>query len=86
MIKRFGALTSSQDPNEIAQKVKGSILMFSSLIIFVAAQFFGLHLTANDVLSLATEISGVAGAIWVIYGSGLHLIAWFYRDRDPVAQ
>lgn len=75
-MKRYGALTSSQDPNEIANKVKGAIILASSLIIFIAARFFGITLTANDVVSLATEVSGIVGAVWFVYGSILHLVSW----------
>lgn len=80
-MKKYGALTSSQNPDEIANKVKGAILAFSSLIIFVAAQFFHIHLSANDILSLATELSGVVGAVWMIYGFVLHAITWFYHAK-----
>ncbi len=82
MNKKFGALSSSQDPSQIANKVKGLILGLSSLIIFVAAQFFNIHLSANDVISLATEISGVAGAVWMIYGFVLHGITLFYNWKN----
>lgn len=82
MQKKFGSLTSSQDPNEIANKVKGIVLMSSSVAIFVAARFIGIALTADDMVSLATEVSGIAGAVWAIYGSILHLITWFYQVRQ----
>ncbi len=80
--KRFGALTSSQDANEIANKVKGAILGFSSIIIFLAAQFFNIHLSANDIISLATELSAVAGAVWCLYGFALHGIKLFYDWKN----
>jgi len=79
--RRYGALTSSQDPNAIAQKVKGVILALSSIIIFAGARFFGIQLSASDMISLATEVGAVAGAVWAIYGSVLHLIAWYYKAR-----
>ena len=85
MTKRFGALTSSQDPNEIANKVKGAILALSSIIILVSGNLLNIKLTAGDVISLATEIGAVSGAVWAIYGSILHLIAWFYNREKPVA-
>ena len=82
MEKKYGSLTSSQNPNEIANKVKGAILLFSSIIIYIAAKVFGLTLSANDVISLATEIGAVSGAVWAIYGSALHLIAVFYKKDE----
>lgn len=71
-----GWLQSSQDPTAVANKVKGLILMASAGIIFVAAQFLHITLTANDVLSLATELGTIAGSIWAIYGAVLHLVTW----------
>lgn len=82
MTKRFGALTSSQDPNAIAQKVKGTILLASSLIIFFASRFLGITLTASDIVTLATELSGIAGAVWAVYGSVLHLVTLFAEVKE----
>lgn len=69
-------LQSSQDSTQVANKVKGAILAASSLIIFFGAQFFHIQLSANDVITLATEIGTLAGAIWAIYGCILHLTTW----------
>lgn len=75
-------LQSSQDPTEVANKVKGAILVASSLIIFGAAQFFHLTLSANDIVSLATELGAVAGAVWTIYGFVLHAITWLGKSKS----
>lgn len=78
----YGALQSSQDPTEVANKVKGAILMASSVIIFFAGRYFGITLTDTDILQLATELSGVAGAVWTIYGFILHLVTWLGTVRS----
>lgn len=78
----YGALASSQDPSQVANKVKGVILALASVIIFAASQFFGLHLTADDVATLATQVSAVAGAIWAVYGGVLHLVTWLGTVQD----
>ncbi len=70
-------LQSSQDPTAIANKVKGAILAFSFLIIFAAGQVLHITLTANDVLTLATELGSLAGAAWTIYGCILHLVTFW---------
>lgn len=70
-------LQSSQDPTQVANKVKGAILLASSAIIFFAAIFFHVTLSANDVLTLASELGMIAGAIYTIYGCILHLVTWF---------
>lgn len=80
--KLYGLLASSQDPSEIANKVKGVILAASSIIIFFAASLFHITLTATDVVGLSTEISGIAGAVWAIYGAILHLVTWFGTVRQ----
>lgn len=78
MEKRLaGFLQSSQDPTEVANKIKGVILAASSIIIFVAAQLFHITLNANDVITLSTEIGTLAGAVWAIYGCILHLVTWW---------
>lgn len=80
MQKKFGAITSSQNPEEIANTIKGMILAFSSIIILVASQLFHITLSANDVLSLASEAGSVAGAIWLLYGIGLKVLAYFFKQ------
>lgn len=82
MEKKYGALSSSQNPDEIANKVKGAILLASSVVIFFASKAFGLTLTAGDVTQLATEVGGVAGAVWMIYGVVLHLVSLFAQKKQ----
>lgn len=71
-----GFLQSSQDPAEVANKVKGLILTFSSAIILLAAAVFHVTLSANDLIQLATELGTLAGAVWTVYGCVLHLVTW----------
>lgn len=80
MQKKFGSITSSQDPEQIAQTVKGIVLGLSSVIILVATQFFHVTLSANDVLSLATEAGTIAGVILTLYGLVMKLLAWKFRQ------
>lgn len=77
--RKFGSITSSQNPEEIATRVKGIVLAMSSIIILVAGQFFNVHLSANDVISMATELGAVAGAVTTLYGAGLWLLAKFFK-------
>ena len=79
--RKFGALTSSQNPEELANRVKGIILGLSGLIIFLGSQFFGIELKPEDVMELATQLSVIAGAVWAIYGAGLALVAKFARQN-----
>lgn len=77
---KFGALTSSQNPEELATRVKGIVLAMSSILIFVAGQFFHVTLTANDILSLSTELGSIAGAIMTLYGAGLWVVSYFAKQ------
>lgn len=77
--RKFGAITSSTNPDEVAMKVKGAILAVSSIIIFLAAQFFHITLSANDIISLASEAGTVAGAIVIVYGVGMHILSYFFK-------
>ena len=70
-------LQSSQDSTQIANKVKGAVLLASSLIIFFASSFFHVQLAANDILTLATQLGAVAGAVWTIYGVVLNVLVYF---------
>lgn len=82
MAKKYGALTSSQNPEEIANKVKGLVLVSSSVVIFLASKLFGIELTVNDMTDVATSLGATGGAMWAVYGGILHLIAWFYKVRN----
>lgn len=84
MAKKYGVLTSSQNPEEIANKVKGAVLLSSSIVIFLVSKLSGIELTVNDMTDVATSLGAVAGAIWAIYGTILHLIAWFYEIKQRV--
>lgn len=89
MLRTF--LQSSQDNTQIANKIKGGILVFSSLIILTASQLFHVTLTANDVITLATEVSTLIGMIWMIFGSLLHLVTFLGTKKlqpgvDPIVE
>ena len=78
--RKFGALTSSIDPTQVATRVKGAILAGSSIIIFLAAALFHLTLSANDIITLATEVGAVSGAVMTLYGAGMWVIAKIYKQ------
>ena len=77
--KQFGAITSSIDPTQVSNTVKGLVVAFSGVIILVAQQFFHITLSANDIISLATELSVGAGAVWTIYGLIMKVLAYFFK-------
>lgn len=79
--RKFGAITSSVDPEQISNRVKGITLALSSVIILVASQIFHIQLTANDVVSLATQLGAVTGAMWTIYGVGMAVWSYIFKQR-----
>lgn len=67
MEKKFGSLSSSTDPNSLGNTVKGTILMFSGLIL-VVARVLNIPLTENEVVEGATQAGLMVGAVWTLYG------------------
>lgn len=72
--RKFGALTSSEDVNKLADTVKGVIVGASSIIIFIAS-LKGITVTQAGVMQFAQQAGttigafGTAvGAIWTTYG------------------
>lgn len=61
-------LQSSQDPTQVSNTVRGAVLSGSAVIIFIAAEFFHVQLSASDIITLATEVGALAGVIWFFYG------------------
>lgn len=85
-----GWLASSQDATQIANKVKGLVLIYASIFTFLVAHLFHVTLSPTDVISLATDLGGVAGAVWTIYGTVLHVLAYFGSTtisvENPIVQ
>ena len=81
--KRFGSLSSSVDPEKLATKVKGIMLMASTLVIFVAAKFLNINLTPETYVELVTDITGIVAAIATAYGFVQHLVVKI-AEKKPV--
>lgn len=82
MDKKFGAITSSVNPDEIATRVKGIVLALSSLIIAGAAIVFHVTLLPTDILTWATQLGAVAGAITTIYGFIMWLLSLIFKNKE----
>lgn len=65
--RRFGAFSSSTDPEKLAASVSGGILMFSSLILMVGGHF-GIPLTDTQIAQAAAQIGTGIGGVWFIFG------------------
>ena len=70
-----GWAASSESPEDISKRIKGLVIGASAIIIWGAAQFFNIELTASDIVELGTQLGIVGGAIFSLYGAGV----WFVR-------
>lgn len=77
-------MASSVDPSQVSSRVTGAVVAFSSLIIFFGFQFFHVKLTATDVISLATELGTIAGAIWTLKGAIVWIMTKFGTKTPDV--
>lgn len=68
MYKKYGALTSSSNPEELADTVKGLILSFSVVIIYGVKYFFNIDIGSGQVTEFAVVMGGAIGALWTLYG------------------
>lgn len=67
MERKFGALSSSTDPEQLGNTVKGTILMFTGIIL-VVARYLNIPLTETEVVAAATQLGLMIGAVWMLYG------------------
>lgn len=80
MEKRFGALTSSSDPTQVANTVKGTILALSSVIILIAGQV-GVPFAETDVANFAQNVGFAAGGLWALYGLLMKVVVHFSEKK-----
>lgn len=67
MQKKFGALSSSEDPQKLADTVKGFILAFAAVIMVIGAKL-GLPLTENGIAVFAQQLGLAVGSLWFLFG------------------
>lgn len=82
MTQLQGWAASSASPTEVSNRVKGVVLAGSSIIILLASKLFGLELTAQNVVELATQLGALSGAIWAVWGAGVALVRWFAEVKE----
>ncbi len=77
-------MASSVDPSAVSKRISGLVLTSSSIIILIATQVFHVGLTSNDVISWATELGAVGGAITTLYGTFIWLMTKFGKRTPDV--
>lgn len=88
-VKRFGALSSSVDPEKLGTMVQGLILGASAIIIFLLSKL-GIMLLPGDIQTLATnaasaatQIAAVVSMIGVAFGAIRKVIVFLADRRQP---
>ena len=86
--RRFGAFSSSEDPEQLGSTVKGFILGIGVVVIFVVTKFLHINFTADDVNSLAESVGAIVSSVWIAYGLVKKLIIWAidkWQSRSIIA-
>jgi alanine-alpha-ketoisovalerate/valine-pyruvate aminotransferase len=65
--KKFGAFSSSDDPQKLADTVKSFILALASVIIILGRQF-GWEITQENIVLVAGQLGLAVSSIWFIFG------------------
>lgn len=60
-------LQSSQSPEQIANTVRGAVLLASGVIV-VIAHALGLPILDGDVAFAAGQLGAAAGGLWFVFG------------------
>lgn len=68
MQRKFGALSSSVNPDQLANTVRGGILAIAGVIVYFGLNLFGVEITQGDITTFASAAGAVAGGVWAIYG------------------
>lgn len=76
--RKFGALSSSEDPARLADTVKGLIMAFSALIMVVGTKM-GFPLTDSNIAIGAEQIGLSIGSLWFLYGLVKKVIVRFAK-------
>jgi hypothetical protein len=67
MTRKFGALSSSVNPEQLSTTVSGAILSVSALLIW-GANLLDVPLTQNQIAAFATQAGLALGGLAFIYG------------------
>lgn len=85
MDKKFGAFSSSTDPQRLGETVTGLVITLSAIVIFVFAQF-GVTLFPADVEVLAMNVGNLVTVGAIAYGSIRTLYGAFRKFVVHISQ
>ena len=73
--RRFGALSSSTDPEKLGMTVQGFIMGVGTLVIFVAG-YLGIQIGTEEVTTLAVQLGSIITSLMLAFGAVRKLIVW----------
>lgn len=77
MNKRFGAFSSSVNPEALSQTVNGLIVLAAGSLALFAAQN-GVSVTVPEIQAQVAVITSAVGAIWTAVGAIRKVFIWGY--------
>ena len=80
MNRKYGALSSSEDPSKLSATVSGAILAFSSLII-MGAGWAGFPLAESQIGLFAQQTGMAVGSLWFLWGVIRKIIVHFAKTE-----
>lgn len=78
MDKKYGFLSSSEDPQKLGDTVKG-IILGAGVFLIAVARYYGFEITSLQITDLAIGAGSAVSAVWVAYGLVKKLVIGF-RD------
>lgn len=79
MNKKFGALSSSIDPDQLSATVSGAILTASSIIIVLAHSIFGITIVPDAITQFAQQAGITIGFLWMVFGLVRKLVVYIHQ-------
>lgn len=75
--KRFGAFSSSANPEVLSQTVNGIFVLVAGIVAFHAAQN-GVAVTAPEIQAQVATLATAVGTIWTAVGAIRKVFVWGY--------
>lgn len=86
--RRFGAFSSSENPEQLGMTVRGAIMGLSTVVIFLASKAFSIELTPENLSQFATSTGVVVTQFMIVYGLlkkfSIFLIDKWNRRNDEI--
>ncbi len=74
--RRFGAFSSSENPEELGSTVKAFILGIGVIVIYLVQLVFHVQWTPENINQFATEAGTLVTATWMAYGLVKKAVIW----------